>query len=59
VETDDVVEEGPCHGDHRVWMSKGDQVGIFGETVDDGEDGRFPPCARKAFDKIHGDVRPN
>jgi hypothetical protein len=34
-------------------------VGVFGESVDDGEDRRLAADARKSLHEIHQDVRPH
>ena len=40
------------------WASA-NEVGIFAESVDHGEDDRVAPHARKCLDEVDGDVRPH
>ena len=55
----DLVEEDPGDGCSSVGVADRNEVGVFGEAVDDGEDDRFPANVREALDEVHGDVRPD
>jgi hypothetical protein len=59
VKADDLVEEDSSDGRRSVGVADRDEVSIFGEAVDYGEDDRFSTNTREVLDEVHGDVRPN
>jgi hypothetical protein len=59
MKTDDVDEESLGDGLGGVRVSERDEVGIFAEPVDHGENDRRAPHARERLDEVDGDVRPH
>ena len=58
VEAHNLVEEGTRHRGRRVGVAEGDEVRIFGEPVDDGEDDRLAADARESFHEVECDILP-
>jgi hypothetical protein len=56
---DDVGEESLGDELGGVHVSEWDEVGIFAEPVDHGEDDRLAPHARERLDEVDGDIRPH
>jgi hypothetical protein len=56
MKTDDVGEESLGDGLGGVRVSERDEVGIFAEPVDHGEDDRLAPHARERLNEVNGDV---
>jgi hypothetical protein len=59
MKADNVGEESLSDGLGGVRVSKRDEVGIFAEPVNHGEDDRLAPHARDRLDEVDGDVRPH
>jgi hypothetical protein len=59
MKTDDVGEESLGDGLDGVRVSEWDEVGIFAELVNHGEDDRLAPHARERHNEVDGDVRPH
>jgi hypothetical protein len=59
VQAHDVNEERLGHGVDGVWMRQGDEVTIFAEAVNDGEDHRFAVHPRQSFHEIEANVGPD
>jgi hypothetical protein len=59
VQAHDLIEEDAGHRHRRVWATQGDEVGVLGEAVDDGEDEGLATHSREALNEVHGDVGPN
>ena len=59
VQVHDVVEERLGHGLGGVRVRQGDEVAIFAEAVDDGEDYRLVVHPRQGFHEIEADVGPD
>jgi hypothetical protein len=59
MKTDDVSEESLGDGLGGVRVSERDEVGIFAEPVDHGEDDRLAPHARERLNEVNGDVWPH
>lgn len=57
MKTDDVGEESLGNGLSGVRVGERNEVGIFAEPVDHGEDDRLAPHARKCLDEVDGDVQ--
>jgi hypothetical protein len=56
---DDTVEENPGHRCRRVRVTQRQEVCVLRKSVYNGEGDRLAVDARKAFNKIHGDVGPD
>ncbi|KAF0899801.1 hypothetical protein E2562_024175 [Oryza meyeriana var. granulata] len=59
VESNDVGEEGLCHGLCKIRVSQGDEVAIFAESINNRQYDGFPPDARQRLHEVKTDVGPD
>ena len=59
MEPHDLVEEGARHRSRGVRVPQHNEMRIFGEAVDDGEDDRLAADVREAFHEVEGNVLPH
>jgi hypothetical protein len=59
MEADNLPKEGRNDGCGSVGVAHRDEVHVFGEPIDHGQDNRFPARLRESLDEVHGYVLPH